>query len=248
MATFGIIAEGVTDQAILENILYGYFGDRDEEPVINAVQPPRDATGQSREPPQGGWGLVFKSLEAGAHRKALQFNDFVVIQIDTDVSQEKGFDVPWRDGGRDLSVEELVERTIKRLKDSMGHDFCAEHGDRLIFAVAVHQIECWLLPLFDSNKADKITGCLAAVNHELGKRGKRPLASREGEKFPRSYQEASREYAKRRVLMKSYPRNPSLKIFIERLEALAVGVQGSAESPPAAAPTPPEGDPPAGTS
>jgi len=42
MPSFAIIAEGVTDQAVLENLLIGYFGDGDDEPVVNHFHPPRE--------------------------------------------------------------------------------------------------------------------------------------------------------------------------------------------------------------
>ena len=58
MLNFGVIAEGPTDQTVIENILLGYFEDQDEEPNIRYIQPPRQLT----ETPAG-WGHVFKSLE-----------------------------------------------------------------------------------------------------------------------------------------------------------------------------------------
>ena len=50
MATFGIIAEGITDQYVIENILRGFFADAAEEPVVNYVQPPLDATARGGQP------------------------------------------------------------------------------------------------------------------------------------------------------------------------------------------------------
>jgi hypothetical protein len=222
--TFGIIAEGITDQIVIENILAGCFGGEDDELMVNYVQPPLDQTGQSSEPAPGGWGMVFKSLETGDHRKALQWADYVVIQIDTDVSEQPGFDVLWREGGRELTVEELIARVIGKLQGCMGQEFCTAHGDRLIFAVAVPGIECWLLPLFfDNNKAEKIAGCLAAVNRERLRRNRDPLSRtghRGDSKDPRSYADASNDYVDHRKLMAVYARNPSLRLFVERLESI----------------------------
>lgn len=231
MATFGIIAEGITDQLIIKNILTGYLKDAGEEPFFTPVQP-REAPPGS-DPPPAGWTLVFKSIEAGDHRKALQFNDYVVIQIDTDVSQEKGFDVPWHDGGRELTAEELINRVTARLRDALGRDFCEAHGDRVIFAIAVHQIECWLLPLFfedKQQKAEKITGCLDAANDARRKQNKLPLKKGD-QKQPRVYEEVSREYARPRRLMKLYGLNPSLNVFIEGLDALLLRASAEGSSP-----------------
>ncbi len=95
MLKFGVIAEGPTDQIVIENILLGYFQDQEDEPAIHPIQPPRPLT----ETP-GGWGHVFKSLERKDYAGALQYNDYLVIHIDTDVQEQPGFDVPRRDGER----------------------------------------------------------------------------------------------------------------------------------------------------
>ena len=57
MATFGLVAEGVTDHVVLENILIGYFNDPDL--VVRPLQPLRDATDTLSES-FGGWYNVFE--------------------------------------------------------------------------------------------------------------------------------------------------------------------------------------------
>jgi hypothetical protein len=233
VATFGIIAEGITDQIVIESILRGYLGDQDDELVVNPVQPPLDATAQGGGPPPAGWTLVFRSLRDGEHRKALQFNDYIIVHIDTDVCDDKGFDVPKNNQAGPLPVEALVERVTARLKKAMGDDFCVAHGHRVIFAIAVHQIECWLLPLFFENedrKAEKIAGCLSAVD-EQRRRQNKLLFTRGGGKEPRVYREVARDYARRKILMKHYHRNPSLKVFIEGLDAMRLDAQPSTVGP-----------------
>ena len=54
---------------------------------------------------------------------ALQYNDYLVIHIDTDVQEEPGFDVPRREGGKELSVSERVDRVIARLKQNIDAGF-----------------------------------------------------------------------------------------------------------------------------
>lgn len=216
---FGVIAEGPSDQPVIENILLGFFQDEVEEPVINPVQPPL-ATASNPAPP-GGWSLVFESLKRGEPQKALQFNDYLVIHIDTDVQEEPGFDVPRREGGDELSIPERVERIIARLVRDIDPEFFKTDGHRILFAVAVDSIECWLLPLLCKNKkAGKTTGCLDAANHELRRTGRKGLSGADGTKFPAAYDAASRGYLKRKTLMKHCGQNPSLKLFVERLDAL----------------------------
>lgn len=162
---FGIVAEGITDQVVIENILSGYFGGDGEEPIVAYVQPLNDATAKKSAPPPGGWDQVFKFFHAGEHRKALQTYDYLVVQVDTDVSEQKGYDVPHRDGGRELTAAELVARVAAKIKDIIGAEFLALYGSRFLFAIAVDGIECWLMPLlYEDKRAEKTTGCLNAAN------------------------------------------------------------------------------------
>lgn len=216
MSTFGIIGEGITDQIVIEQVILGCFDGDEEEPVLNYVQPLLDRTGQSTVREPGGWTLVFRYLELGKHREALQFNDYLILHVDTDVCEEKGYEVPRREGGRELTPEELAARVVGKLRGLLGGDFVGAHGHRVLYAVAVDGIECWLLPLLlTNNKARKTTGCLALVNHERRKRDLTPLSRADGsEKDPRAYLDASKPYADGRNLRKLEGRNASLALFV----------------------------------
>lgn len=212
---FGVIAEGPTDQQVIENILLGFFQDQEDEPDIRYIQPPRPLT----ETPAG-WGLVFKSLLRKDHEGALQFNDYLVIHIDTDVQDEPGFDVPRRENAEELTVSERVNRVINRLKQDIDANFYQANSHRIVFAIAVDSIECWLLPLlYGNDKAAKITGCLETANRALRKLNQGGLSAGEN-KFIHAYERASRGYRKRKALIELQDKNPSLKLFIEQLETL----------------------------
>lgn len=216
MLKFAIIAEGPTDQTVIENILLGYFEDQDSEPAINFVQPPRPLS----ETPAG-WGHVFKSLERRDYEGALQYNDYLVIHIDTDVQEEPGFDVPRRDEGKELAVSERVKRVIVRLKQDIEDDFNTANAARILFAIAVDTIECWLLPLlYADQKATKITGCLESANRALRKANHNALSAGDN-KFIQAYETASSSYRKRKTLVEHRTRNPSLELFVEQLDALS---------------------------
>lgn len=222
MATFGVIGEGITDQIVIEQILLGCFDGDDEEPVVNFVQPLLDRTGSAGSPEPGGWTLVLRYLALGKHREALQFNDYLILHIDTDVCEEKGYDVLRREAGRELSPDELAARVTEKLMLLVGADVLADHGHRFLFAVAVDGIECWLLPLvFTNKKAGKTTGCLDAVNFERRKKKLAPLSKLDGsDKDPRAYQDASRPYADGRQLRKLAGKSPSLARFVEQVDAV----------------------------
>src|SRR5260370_40031899 len=126
--------------------------------------------------------------------------------------------------------------------------FYQANEHRILFAVAVDTIECWLLPLLygDKKKAAKTTGGLESANQALRKADEDALSAGET-KFIRAYEKASRGYRKRKTLNKLRNKNPSLDLFIKQLDALqnrltAAGPQPS-QSPAAAAP---EGENPPG--
>jgi hypothetical protein len=227
MLDFAIVAEGFTDQVVLKNILLGFFSEWDEEPTVNFVQPLYDTTGQSAVPSPGGFDQVIKYFETGRFREALQLNRYLVVHIDTDVSDLYG--VPWHADGRELTPEELIERVVARLRDLIGAEIWQAHGARFLFAVAVHSIECWLLPLcFDNNqkaKRAKIAGCLEAANHARRVAGQPPLstgAARNEHKHPEVYAALSRAYAKYKTLMQHCHDNPSFAVFVRELERRSI--------------------------
>ena len=92
MAIFGLITEGKTDQIIIENILSGYFNDPDI--VINWLLPLRDETDKHRIENYSNWYKVFEYCQSDKFKESFQFNDYVIVQIDTDVSEEKHYDIP----------------------------------------------------------------------------------------------------------------------------------------------------------
>jgi hypothetical protein len=143
-----------------------------------------------------------------------------VIQIDTDHQEDPGFDVPRREGGKELTVAERIERVIAKLKSYIDPGFYEANKDRIIFAITVDEIECWLLPLlYNDKKAAKTTGCVDAANRALHKRDE-PGLSAGGRKFREAYKLASRGYLKRKTLMKLRDANPSLAFFVQQLEDL----------------------------
>lgn len=53
MTTFGLIAEGITDQVVIENILIGYFNNPDI--IVNPLLPLRDETDKNRVDNYSNW-------------------------------------------------------------------------------------------------------------------------------------------------------------------------------------------------
>jgi hypothetical protein len=213
LPTFGLIAEGATDQAVLRNILLGYFNDPDL--TIRELQPSLDATDASQMTVFGGWYNVFLYCQSDYLKGAFEQNDFLIIQIDTDCSHQQHFDVPTVKGE---AIEAFVERVKNRFKSvistQLGADFYDLYAHRIIFAIAVDEIECWLLPLFYTDKTQAaVNNCLYKLNQKLPENDKINPKNKD----KRLYQRISRDLMKVKVFQKIYPQNPSFKIFVDAL-------------------------------
>jgi len=214
MPSFALVTEGLTDQIIIENILIGFFDDPDMS--VNSLQPLRDETDRSRTINPGNWHQVLEYCSSERFRGAFQFNDYVIVQIDTDVAADYG--VSDRDEeGNELSVEDMIERVKAVLIVHIGQEFYKNYTRRILFAVAVQSIECWLLPLlFGDKKKSKTVNCLGTLNQGLAR--KISFSIDPNNKRPEYYENISVEYTKRKRLMALYSSNPSLEAFVHELE------------------------------
>jgi hypothetical protein len=223
MTTIGILSEGRTDQKVIEQVLLGFFN-RTDALEINPFFPPEVPL--PGEPEEGGWTVLKRRLQGGHHRQALQFNDYLVIHIDTDVCEEIGYGVPRRDPstGAALEPDVLRKAAIGRLIEWLDPDFHAKYGHRLLFAVAVDTIECWLLPLLEDKPAKqrKTTGCAAAANVALKRAGRDSLGK--GNKL-RRYADEAEPYLTRKTLLARGRLNPSLCAFLDELTERGIEIR-----------------------
>jgi hypothetical protein len=211
--TFAGIAEGLTYQIVIENILAGYFN---PDIDINWLQPLRDATDENRSSNFGGWSQVFEYCQSTAFEEAFQFNEYIIIHIDTDVSEEEHYNVLHRDENGELTPEQLIEKVTEKFKGLIGEDFYSQYEDKIIFAIAVHSMECWLLPLYyTDNKKSKLKNCFLTLNQALKREG---FTIDANNKNPEYYRSISRKYCKRKTLLGLYKENPSFKSFIEKIQ------------------------------
>lgn len=214
MPTFGLIVEGVTDHVVLENILIGYFNDPDLSMQIRYLQPLRDATDALQG--FGGWYNVFEYCKSTVFKEAFIQNDYLVIQIDTDCSHKEHYDVPQLSGETiEQFIERIIAKFVKLFLNSFGEEFYKMYQSRILFAVSVDEIECWLLPLYYTDKTRTATNnCLHKLNQSLGKLKKDTInPSRKDAKI---YEKLSRDYCKTKILKASYPHNPSFNYFVEQ--------------------------------
>lgn len=116
-----------------------------------------------------------------------------------------------------LLPEELIEKVIVKLVNSIGELYYQTNYNKIIFAISVHSTECWLLPLYyTDNKKSKLVNCLETLNQAINKKEKFTIDK--NAKNPEYYEFISKKYCKYKALIKHYKENPSLKIFIDEVK------------------------------
>jgi hypothetical protein len=224
---FGMVAEGQTDFAILENVLEGYFKKSEIEIDFRYLQPDPDATDETNF---GNWYNVLKYCEhknfVDIFEDSLSPIDYVVIQIDTDVSEEPHYGVSKRDSAGNILIPEQLIKSVKAKIESFISTAFFEKSkedslkrniqsfkDKILFAIAVDSTECWLLPLYSKKNKGKTTSCYDTLVKEI--KGAIRL-----NKTYKDYQKASKEFTKHKTFNEKYNQNPSLKVFIESLNKI----------------------------
>ena len=221
MPSFALVAEGITDQVVIERIIFtvsnNILDDIDDEADVQPLQPLRDATDRSRtaEGNFGGWERVKEfCLSPERLEQALEFNDYLVIQIDTDMCEHANFGVPLSKDGNQIPTSELLTSVAAKIHEWLGEDFLAAHVERLILAIAVHSTECWLLTHYGRTEKDKCKeiSCYTHLERHLARQNLRI------EKNHSSFSEISSCFKRTRELAASRRISQSLEMFVSSLE------------------------------
>ncbi len=221
MNDFALVSEGPTDHAILKNILLGYF-QQQREPGVYREHPDPQAEKQ-----YGGWTLVLRYLREKKFRQAFQLNRYLIVQVDTDIAEDDGFNVARQNQNGQIPLMEFMRNVAVRLRVEIGEPDWAVYGDRFIFAIGVEQLECWLLPLwFADARAEQTVNCTgrlgecAQLRDALDRKNYQWI--RRDRKDFLSYHIASRDYRKFAVLHSRGFKNPSLAVFLDELDRKAI--------------------------
>lgn len=216
MSTIGLISEGITDQIVIEHILYGLLDDEDLS--VDPLQPTRDETDENLAITAGNWVKVFEYCESTQFQQAVENMDFVIIQIDADIFKKENLNEKYKVFLQNLSSEEQLEVIKNKLIELIGHELVENNGNKIIFAISIDSIECWLLPIYYSNKpqiASKEVNCLETLNKELIKVENFTI----DQKNPRYYRKICKPYRKKKELTKLYKLNPNFTAFIEEVKS-----------------------------
>ncbi len=206
----GIIGEGPTDIIVIDALLKGYYSKNlDTTPL------------QPKEGEPGNWDRVLKYCASTDFKSAFVNPDLiVVIQIDTDVFGTENVPQELALAGMDtMAVPEIVLAMRTLLVEQMTAEFYAMVSDRILFAIAVHQTECWFLPAYflnDKKKANTTNNCIDKLNEQLIKKEKFYINAKD----LNHYRMLCRHFKKKKDIIKFSALNESMGMFIKELDKL----------------------------
>jgi len=205
---FAIAGEGLTDFIVLQNLLRGFFNDKNLP--VSRLHP------DNTEP--AGWGNLFNYLSTDKFKEAIDNTDYAIVQIDSGTCQD------WNEniihiGSDPTLLTDFIQSISQTLIKKIGDDFYNPNKEKIIFAVTVHDIECWLLP-FNANlpaHRSKVVGCVNAIEQIANQQGF--SINQKNYQQGKHYETLSKDMRKQKDLMNKYVLNPSLKTFIASLLA-----------------------------
>lgn len=213
---FGLICEGVTDFHVLKHVIQSFFNGEAE---FQPIQPFLDETHKkTAEGNFGGWELVASYLKSQDFEDAVVNTDYLVIQIDTDVCEHPNFDVSpisLADSNHDEFYERIKLKLIEWI-DSFEPDTYEYYKEKIIFAISVHCLECWLLA-YHGQKKCKITGCEPELTATLRRKSK---VLNTVNKNVREYIEHSQDLKKRKNHTAILKNSKSFVLFVDQLEKI----------------------------
>jgi hypothetical protein len=217
-----LITEGVSEYKVVKYIIEKYH--KDIDPKIIQIQP---LVINDKQETVGGWVEVLKYCSRDNDLREIFYNgnDYLIIQIDTDQSQEAPFSISHNKevDNKSKSVEELYLEVVEKLRSLINVEILQEYGDKIIFAISIHSIECWFLPIyFTNNDKSKTSGCIDKLNQELSKKLDRGLPKTNKNDFEaqKTYSIILKNWNNKKAIIDSAKHNFAFNKFIEDLDAI----------------------------
>ncbi|MBX7047161.1 MAG: phage tail protein [Ignavibacteria bacterium] len=217
--TFALITEGVSEHKIVKHIISKYFKDLD--PNINQIQP--QLLDDKQDTP-GGWNEVLNYCAKDELKDILIENDYLVIQIDSDQSETFPFSIPHTNSEGQVKLpQDIHTDIINKLSSEIKKEILANYKDKIFFAICIHTIECWLLPLYyTDNRKTKILNCVDTLNQILPRKGLKPINNKE-KNSPNSvttYNEILKSLKKKSEIVSTSDHNIGFQYFINSLATI----------------------------
>lgn len=205
-----LITEGISEYRVLKHILIKYFKEYDIE--INQIQP---RLVHERQEGTGGWVEVLRYCGRREISDILVENDYLIIQIDTDNSRYAPFGIEHARGSVRKTELELCEEVEAKLEGLIQPDILEASRDRILFAVCVHTIECWLMTIFKKNGT---SNCLESLKVTMAQEKMPRIESEKNSPKSRiGYEAILRKWSKRQEIERSAALRPSFGVFVNKL-------------------------------
>ena len=228
--TIGVISEGNTDHLVIRTIIDTLINhEQEDKALISKLCPMAD------EP--SGYPKVLSYIQNETFKDNFNATDYyTVIHLDSDAKLDwagefKGREdvleilrqIPSVSGGEKGKEIEILVEIEKFIRHIIGPEFYDKYKERIILAIAVSEMECWVLPFHAITKSDKekIVNCLNTLNKLLSPKGYTISPNTKAAGDLKYYRKAIEDMAKRRILLDKHQHNESLKIFIERILTIA---------------------------
>ena len=221
MVKIALITEGVTDQFIIKPIIENYYKEKDFR--FTPIQPLVDET--DKQSNFGSWTNVVEQCKDKNLIELFDYNDFVIIQIDADITQEKGFDVSHTEKGKQIDSKLLYENITKRLQSFIDVQTWQKYADRFLFAIGIYSIECWLIALVNQSHTNKnIQNCLFRLNQSLGKKNMTTISPKNKNNYKSRtiYKNLSNQFKNKKIINKFATKNIGFEIFIQQIDTLKI--------------------------
>jgi len=208
----GVICEGHTDRAVIRNILKGLKGIDSAQIVPLRPDYSFDETDLSQLSSDNfsNWSLVkaeCENREKIDRFLSIEDQDFVIIHIDADCSDEYGVQKPVKNSEYS---EKMREAIIVKINEWLDNNF----QDQILFAVAIEETEAWILTIYDKKDSTKSADPKAKLKQVLSKKGIKYDHTHAG------FYEISEKFSKNKFFKKEKfrDRNKSLDDFCNEVE------------------------------
>jgi hypothetical protein len=209
---FGLITEGITDQLVIETIINSIINSDEDKATVDPLSPMSD------EP--AGYTKVFSYIQSNDLKEALKGKDYyVVIHIDTDTTGlwseyfkgnkaalELLKSIPVVSGSDKDRADEIIANVIKLFRLLIGEEYYDAHSDKIIPAIAINEMECWILPFHAQSNSDfeKMVQCLGTLNKLLSPKGYSIAPDSKASNNRKYYLAAIKDINKRKNILEKY--------------------------------------------
>lgn len=216
---FNIVAEGNTDFRVLRTVIETIIDDA----VVNILVPSVDAYSHKTNG-RAGWENVVDYLKSNLLQDALDYSDYLVIQIDTDECEHVNYNassITLADNNVELFYEKIQEKMIEWI-NHYDSEIYEKYKEKIIFAICIHSLECWLLALYVNQNElprKRIHAGFTHLNRALNRSQNISLSD---PKDPNQYEVIARPFRKKKQYAVVREYSYSFNRFVSTLESLEV--------------------------